>query len=703
MTLPSSERGVLRDEPSDHLPRRKAPKELSRAAKALKERNRNAQAPKRLAEPQLELKPRGPRGDELHKSTDKLNDILQFLNRADTSIDLDRSGSSRESGGGRCASVGASPGAAGLPLPPSSLQASAVALGTKGEEAAGLRDKSDARDGFSSLGILDADEGENQSAAIRSVCTGVLNKIKGLHDRIQAQTNVMEDLEREVREGKEREKSLEADFLGRITRALDKQGKDHELSLKRHLTFIDRILKDKDLLSKKCENLARELKTLEEVYNKKIDRLQSQWALELKKQKEVWQSSEKAKREAWLSEKTKEIKELTIKCLEPEIQRLIQKSKADLEDLESKHALDTRKKVEECKDYYESYIHSLRDQWRREKDDLIEHERATASNRLREQGDRSDSQIESMRMRLASDFESKLAALENLKGEEHTRHENAMMRLRQESASEIEKVKKECKERVLLTDRSNDKEKERMREKFETEKEGWRQMIVKKIGEEYQQKEEEIAARMQEEKHSELELIVTKLEQETQMMREKHLRDVEKKQQELQRKHAEEVNELKKSNHSFSEKYRNAALASQNTQKEVASMQSLNKASTRELEVKAETISFLENQLAACRKEAVAKEEDIRAMYNDKVGILTQKAASLSEKAESFEKLFEEASSEVSRLKAKSSREMLEVETRVKDAITKREHIISHLRDELHSLSLELEQTENLLQDRSSK
>ena len=54
-------------------------------------------------------------------------------------------------------------------------------------------------------------------------------------------------------------------------------------------------------------------------------------------------------------------------------------------------------------------------------------------------------------------------------------------------------------------------------------------------------------------------------------------------------------------------------------------------------------------------------------------------------------------------MKAKSSREMLEVETRVKDAITKREHIISHLREDLISLEKELEQTENLLQDRSSK
>ena len=98
--------------------------------------------------------------------------------------------------------------------------------------------------------------------------------------------------------------------------------------------------------------------------------------------------AEKARREAWLAEKTREIKELTIKGLEPEIQRLIQKSKADLEDQEAKHQLDTRRKVDECKDYYDSYVHSLRDQWRREKDDLMEHERSTASSRLREQGDR---------------------------------------------------------------------------------------------------------------------------------------------------------------------------------------------------------------------------------------------------------------------------------------------------------------------------
>lgn len=39
-----------------------------------------------------------------------------------------------------------------------------------------------------------------------------------------------------------------------------------------------------------------------------------------------------------MSEKTLEIKEVTIKGLEPEIERIINKSKADIKKLEDKHS-----------------------------------------------------------------------------------------------------------------------------------------------------------------------------------------------------------------------------------------------------------------------------------------------------------------------------------------------------------------------------
>jgi 5-azacytidine-induced protein 1 len=43
----------------------------------------------------------------------------------------------------------------------------------------------------------------------------------------------------------------------------------------------------------------------------------------LKKHKDSWTAAEKIRRDAWMQEKTKEIKELTIKGLEPEIHKLL--------------------------------------------------------------------------------------------------------------------------------------------------------------------------------------------------------------------------------------------------------------------------------------------------------------------------------------------------------------------------------------------
>ena len=57
--------------------------------------------------------------------------------------------------------------------------------------------------------------------------------------------------------------------------------------------------------------------------------------MELKKQKEVSEAAEKIRRDKWIKEKTQEIKELTVKGLEPEIQRLITKHKAEIKAIKS--------------------------------------------------------------------------------------------------------------------------------------------------------------------------------------------------------------------------------------------------------------------------------------------------------------------------------------------------------------------------------
>ena len=55
----------------------------------------------------------------------------------------------------------------------------------------------------------------------------------------------------------------------------------------------------------------------------KVNELKEEINKEIKKNKDLWNANEKQKREKWISEKTQEIKEQTIKGLEPEIEKLL--------------------------------------------------------------------------------------------------------------------------------------------------------------------------------------------------------------------------------------------------------------------------------------------------------------------------------------------------------------------------------------------
>jgi 5-azacytidine-induced protein 1 len=97
------------------------------------------------------------------------------------------------------------------------------------------------------------------------------------------------------------------------------------------LGFIDQLLADKKELNDQIENLMAQLKHSESNSNDRIRELEEKWARELKKNKEAWVAAEKVRKEKWMAEKVGEIKNMTIKGLEPEIERIIAKNKVDFQ------------------------------------------------------------------------------------------------------------------------------------------------------------------------------------------------------------------------------------------------------------------------------------------------------------------------------------------------------------------------------------
>ncbi|NXL84037.1 CP131 protein, partial [Alectura lathami] len=95
------------------------------------------------------------------------------------------------------------------------------------------------------------------------------------------------------------------------------QREQYEAAIQRHLAFIDQLIDDKKVLSEKCETVVAELKQVDQKYGKKLTQMQEQHELEIKKLKELMSATEKIRREKWMDEKTKKIKEITVKGAGP--------------------------------------------------------------------------------------------------------------------------------------------------------------------------------------------------------------------------------------------------------------------------------------------------------------------------------------------------------------------------------------------------
>lgn len=181
--------------------------------------------------------------------------------------------------------------------------------------------------GFLQQSLTDNDDAQKETVIVNdnaeSVFENVKSKMIGQQIEIEEQNRQLILLKEELKRLKQEIKIQQEQHSLDIKSKMNLQRKEYETIIKRHLAFIDNLLVEKQELTQKSQDLSVQVKTVEKNFLDKIKNLQEFHAKDLKNQKETLLAGEKIKREKWLQEKTKIIKEQTVKGLEPEIQRML--------------------------------------------------------------------------------------------------------------------------------------------------------------------------------------------------------------------------------------------------------------------------------------------------------------------------------------------------------------------------------------------
>lgn len=103
--------------------------------------------------------------------------------------------------------------------------------------------------------------------------------------------------------------------------------------------------------------------------------LQENFALELKKKEQQWLAAEKQRRQKWERDREATIRQQCYKGLEPEIQKIIEKSKDDLRRNDEKHEAVLRQVKRELQEQHHAELRECKEKLGEHTQNVLEVER----------------------------------------------------------------------------------------------------------------------------------------------------------------------------------------------------------------------------------------------------------------------------------------------------------------------------------------
>ena len=97
------------------------------------------------------------------------------------------------------------------------------------------------------------------------------------------------------------------------------------------------------------QELANQLKVLQERHEDELEKMKENHKGDIQRVRSLYSVKDRLNTEQWLAAKTKEIKEMTVRGLAPEIQRLLSSQKVEVEALKKSMAREWEEQEKELK------------------------------------------------------------------------------------------------------------------------------------------------------------------------------------------------------------------------------------------------------------------------------------------------------------------------------------------------------------------
>ncbi|NXQ48111.1 CP131 protein, partial [Catharus fuscescens] len=471
------------------------------------------------------------------------------------------------------------------------------------------------------------------------------------------------------------------------------QREQYEAAIQRHLAFIDQLLDDKKVLSEKCEAVVAELKQVDQKYGQKITQMQEQHELEIKKLKEFMSATEKVRREKWIEEKTKKIKEITVKGLEPEIQKLLAKHREDIRQLKLLHEAELLQSDERAAQRYGRQAQELRGLLEREKEEQSQRERERARQRCEQQLEQEEQALELQRRRLYAEVAEEKERLSQQAARQRAEAEELRRQLEANSSALTRALRDKYTKEKEEQERQHQAELKVLKDQLELEKQAWEAFYVKKEEAWLLSRERELREEMRKERDKEIELVIQRLEADTSLAKEECERAAENRIKRIRDKYEVELQELEQSERKLQERCNELKGRLAELEGESSRLQGLLKHKEQEVEeIRKPGPCLARAQL--CRGHRGLTEVIWQEFADRMVGTEEENVRLKAEMAE----LRARQHLELDRLVQEKDRELEEVHRRVKAAVLRKEESMSSLRKQYEAAVQRANLLESLLE-----